>query len=424
MTLRSVEAVRGARVAGGVRRLSRLLTWKRARNYACGLCALYLVLWSTVMLRSAPPLNGNGEPIGGDYIAFYTAGRLLLAGQGATLYDVATVRRVQDGLLDGRIPRFHDAFRNPPFFAGLFAPLALAPLVASALVWTLVSAALLALALRLGLDEAPLLRRRWRGIAVLTCAFPPVFFCLLDGQNSTLSLLLYVLIYRALARGQDLRAGLWAALGLFKPQLFLVFPIILAASRRWRALRACGGVAAALGVVSLIVVGPDGVVAWLRVVVSAENTNAAGNAWRMHSLRTFFDLVTPGLPLAGLGATALVSAALLAVVARLWASQRAAAELPILWATTSLVAVVVDPHIVDYDLTVLVFTGLLVLPGVPALRWPALLLYGLLLVRAQLPLGDLALQLSVPVLLYGAYRLWRVAQLPAGGVRPAPVVAD
>ena len=44
------------------------------------------------------------------------------------MYDHATARRrAADGLLDGRIPGFYDAFRNPPFFALPFVPLAVLP---------------------------------------------------------------------------------------------------------------------------------------------------------------------------------------------------------------------------------------------------------------------------------------------------------
>jgi hypothetical protein len=39
-----------------------------------------------------------------------------------------------------------------------------------------------------------------------------------------------------LVRDQNGAAGAWAALGLFKPQLFFLFPVLFLVSRRWRAL--------------------------------------------------------------------------------------------------------------------------------------------------------------------------------------------
>lgn len=401
--------LRAARLA------SRLLTWRRARTYALGLGVFYVVLWGSVTLRGTPPLNLNGEPIGGDYVAFYAAGRLLLTGQAHALYEPSALKAVQEAALQGRIGGFYDAFRNPPFFALVFAPLALVPLVPSSFAWTILSLGFAASALWLALAELPGLRSRWRGIAIVTFAFPPVFFCLLDGQNSTLSLLLYVLIYRSLARGSERQAGVWAALGLFKPQLFLVFPIVLAASRRWRGLSAYVATAAVLGLVSLALVGSDGIVGWLRILLDFESSNVATNSWRMHSLRTFFDSLIPGSPLLSGTLTGIASLGLLVAIVRLWST--GTMDLPYRWGVTSLLAVVVDPHIVDYDLTVLVLTGLLLGSTVAGLRWLILLVYALLLVRAQLPVGDVALQLSVPVLLYGAGLVWlrtRPSRLSSG----------
>jgi alpha-1,2-mannosyltransferase len=390
------------------RRLGRLLTWKRATRYGAGLCALYLALWLSLTVRSTPPLNGNREPIGGDYIAFYAAGRLLLDGQAAALYDHDTVVAVQAAALEQRVPGFYDAFRNPAFFALVFVPLAPLGLVAGAYVWLGLSLALLAVALRLLLDEVPELRSRWRGLAVLVFAFPPVFFCLIDGQNATLSLLLYVLIYRAFNRGQDGASGVWAALGLFKPQLFFIFPLVFAAAGRWRALGAYCATAALLALVSVALVGPAGIAGWLRILVAPETANAAGNAWRMHAVRTFFDLLVPGQPVLTLALSGLVSAGLAAGVLWLWRRWGADATLlPLLWSLTVLVAVAIDPHIVDYDLTVLTLAAALACPASPALRWWLLGLSVLLLFRAQVPLlGGAAFQITVPLLLVCAYVVW------------------
>src|SRR5438132_10298986 len=107
-----------------VDRLLTLLTWKRARAYALVLLLLYVVAWLDVLVLGSPPLNASGTPLGGDYIAFHTAGRLVLSGRTAELYDHSAVSGVEESLLGGRIPNFYDAYRNPPFFAALFAPLA------------------------------------------------------------------------------------------------------------------------------------------------------------------------------------------------------------------------------------------------------------------------------------------------------------
>ena len=215
----------------------------------------------------------------------------------------------------------------------------------------------------------PELQSRWRGLTILVFAFPPVIIGLLDGQNATLSLLLYVLIYRSLVRGQDRAAGVWAALGLFKPQLFFVFPIIFLASRRWRALATYAATALTLALLSFALVGPEGTLGWLRILLDMETANSAANAWRMHSLKAFFDLLIPGQPPLSLALYALTSAALLAALAWVWSRVPFASQPRHLWALTSIVAVLVDPHLVDYDLAVLIPAAifLAMLVPVPAL---------------------------------------------------------
>ncbi len=248
-------------------RLARLLTWKRARLYALVLAFTYLYAWGLVVFQGRPALSSSDEPIGGDYVAFYAAGRVLLSGDGAHLYDKTTLMRIQEVALQGRIPDFYDAYRNPPFFALVFAPLSVLDLVPSFVVWSVLSLAMFVVALRLLCDVVPGMEGRWRGLTVVAFAFAPVYFGLIDGQNSMLALLLFVVLYRSLLRGEDRLAGVVAALGLFKPQLFFVFPLLFLVSRRWQALGAYVVTALVLALISFAVVGVDGMYGWLRILL-------------------------------------------------------------------------------------------------------------------------------------------------------------
>jgi hypothetical protein len=382
-----------------------LLTLKRARAYAFVLAFTYVFAWCLVVFQGQPPLSSANEPIGGDYVAFYAAGQILRSGDGPHLYDRATVTAVQDVALNGRIPNFYDAFRNPPFLALVFAPLAAFDLLSSLALWSVLSLACLALAVWLLADLVPTLRARRWSLALVVFAFAPLYFGLIDGQNATLSMLLYVLIYRSLVRGEDKAAGVWSALGLFKPQLFFVFPLVFIASRRWRALAAYVVTVAVLAGVSFAVVGRDGLNGWLRILLDVETNNALKNAWRMHSLKAFFDLLLPGQTVASLVFYAATGTGLLVLLWRAWA--RRGNDLALLWILTTLVAVLVNPHLVDYDLTVLVAAGVLAASVMPELRWCIVFMYPLLLFRAQLPLGDSALQMTVPLMLFCALYTWR-----------------
>jgi hypothetical protein len=391
-------------------RVARLLTWKRARNYALVLVALYLVAWVDVVATGNPPLNSAGVPIAGDFIAFQAAGRLIASGQASQLYDHAAVSAVQDDLLGGRIPNFYDAYRNPPFYALVYAPLAPLDLLPAAAIWCVVGLLCLALALRLLLAETPLLRSRWRGLLVLVFAFAPVYFGLIDGENALVSLLLFALIYRSFARGSDVGLGVWSALGLFKPQLFFVFPLIFLATRRWKALAWYAVTAVALFAVSFVLVGPDGMQAWIRILLEPEGGNATANGWRMASAKAFFDSLLPGFAPLSLALYAAVVVVLLVALVRVWT--RPSVSLPVAWLFTCLVVVLVDPHLVDYDLTVLVAAGVVGAAVMPRLAWAIVPLYLVAFLRAEIPLGDLSnLQLTAPLLLACAVWTYRQAAL-------------
>jgi hypothetical protein len=392
-------------------RMARLLTWKRVRNYALILVVLYLVAWIDVVATGNPPLNSAGVPIAGDFIAFEAAGRLVESGHASQLYDHGAISVVQDDLLGGRIPNFYDAYRNPPFFALVYTLLAPLDLLPAAAIWGVVGLLCLALALRLLLAETPLLQSRWRGLLILVLAFAPVYFGLIDGENALVSLLLFALIYRSFARGSDVGLGVWSALGLFKPQLFFVFPLIFVATRRWKALAWYAATAFVLLAVSLALVGVDGMQAWIRILLEPEGGNATANGWRMASAKAFFDSLLPGfapLSLALYAASALV---LLFALVRVWT--RPAVSLPLAWVFTCLVVVLVDPHLVDYDLTVLVAAGVVGAASMPRLAWAIVPLYLVAFLRAQIPLGDASnLQLTAPLLLACAVWTYRRALEP------------
>lgn len=389
-----------------LRRLARLLNWRRARFFALVLIALYVVAWvDVVVLTGDPPLNSGGVPIAGDYIAFHTAGRLVLTGHAAELYSHDAVSRLQVGLLDGRIANFYDAFRNPPFYALVYVPLALLDLLPAFAVWCVLGLACLGLALRLLLAEVLQLREGWRGVLIFAFAFPPLYFGLIDGENALLSLLLFALIYRSLVRQRDVALGVYCALGLFKPQLFFVFPLVLLVTRRWRALAAYAATAVVLAAVSFALVGADGLQAWVRVLLEPEGGNATVNGWRMASAKAFFDALLPSLASLSLALYVVVTVALLAAMAFIWS--RRSVNLPTAWLFTCLVAVLVDPHLVDYDLTVLITAAVAAAPLVSRQRWAALLLYVLSLLRAGLPVGELSVQLTPLLLVITAVWVFR-----------------
>ena len=314
--------------------------------------------WVYELRHGSPPLNGDNVPIGGDYIAFHTAGRLLLNGRGAELYDRAAVVAVQDGLLDGRVPGFYDAFRNPPFAALPFVPLASLDLLPGFVVWSVVSLACLGLAAvaapaRGAVAEAALARPADPGVRVRAGLLRPHR----RRERDHLAAAVRADLPRAGPRPGRRWPAFWAALGLFKPQLFFVFPLVLIARRSWRPLLLYGLIA--LGLAGRVAGAGrrrrharPGCASWSSPK-RATRWPTPG-AWRRSSRSSTRCLASA--PDVALGSVRWPSSALLlGALYALW-SRRPTSICPV-WIFTSLVAVLVDPHLVDYDLTVLVPAG-------------------------------------------------------------------
>ena len=98
---------------------------------------------------------------------------------------------------------------------------------------------------------------------VLVCfAAQPVLELLGSGQDSAFSLLVWVAGTRLILARRDVLAGFVFALGLCKPQLFVLVPVVLLLQRRYRSLAAWSSAAAVLALVSAlrVVRGGAGVV--------------------------------------------------------------------------------------------------------------------------------------------------------------------
>ena len=255
-------------------------------------------------VAAALPLGLPGL-LGGDFLAYDTAGAIVDSGEVGRLYDLDLQRQVQAGIeVAAGTPaadRITLAFDNPPPAALLFAPLAALPPALAFLLWTLLNlGCLLAVCL-------PALRREGmpppaRAELPPNClVFWPVFLWLFSRQMIGPVLLLYALAVRCLERGAEGRAG--AALALLaavKPQYALVLLLIVLVRWRRRALASALGAGAALGLLSLALVGLGGVGAYLaelaRLGAFAGDRAYLIDPAAMINWRALLLALAPGLP--------------------------------------------------------------------------------------------------------------------------------
>ncbi len=360
-------AARGRELA---QRADALLTPRRLRLYAAAFATVTLLVYVAAGLAGHAPFDVFGHPLFPDFSAQATAGRIALAGNMTRLYDTAHQHAVQQALL-GAPPHDPNLFMSPPFVAYLWAPFAALPYLAGAGAWTVVSLALLVVSLHLLWPRLPRLHQGGFALALLlVCSSQPVAELLLDGQDAALALFLIVVALRLLLAGRDTAAGALLGLGVFKPQLFLLMPVLLLCLGRRRAAAAWVLTAAALTALSLTLVGPAGVRAYLAILSSPAYHQAlqASLGAKMQSATA---LLRPFVPAR---ATLYVSAGAMALGALLvaWAARRYARPargertFTLLYAFTLLVTGLVSPHFFIYDCAILLPAALLLLNEAPS----------------------------------------------------------
>ena len=256
-------------------------TTVRLRWYPRAIAVAAAVGFAIVVARGSGASGAAAGVIGGDYLAFYTAGRILGAGDVGDLYDFERQWREQAPLLGDKAKAGFLPFVYPPFVAVPFVPLAHLPYRAAYVVYTLLmAAAVIAGAMRLR-AVLPALDRSGGWAVVAVFSFCPLAISVAGGQNTPLAFLCAASALAALVERRDVRAGLWLGAWLFKPHFALPLIALTLVGRRFRALGGVAVVAAAYYVVALAIAGAAWPSWWWRTIarefVASEVSRNAGN---------------------------------------------------------------------------------------------------------------------------------------------------
>ena len=340
---------------------------RRILLYALALCLMTLVPYAVAITadvaRGQFPVGESGAPIGGDLPSHLLGGRLLLQGDLHRLYDLEYQRQFWQEWLPGAD---FNPYVSPPFMAAFYAPLAAMPYGLALTIWSAFTIALIVVALCLLWPLIPNLHQFGRR-TILGHLFvaPPALYVLLGGQDSALSLCLLAGGLRLLLAGRSVAAGALLGLGVFKPQLIAVVPILLLAQRRWRALGAWTAVAGTLTAVSMAMVGWEGVHDYAALPGSDFYRQAVveGKGWEMQSVVAMARIALP--PVFDVAVTPLaVAIGLVAFwfLIRAGASVRLQPEaLPWAFGVALLAVPLMSPHLFIYDCLVLAIPVLVLL---------------------------------------------------------------
>jgi hypothetical protein len=344
-----------------------ILTPRRIVHYSVMIVIVFHLGFIASMVAGEFPFDAFGQPFAVDFTAKVTGGRLALDGELARLYQIDVQKEVQQQLLDERDPSFLNLFIAPAAVSWLYAPFAAIPYFPAALLWIAASLGFFVGALRVLWPLIPGLHAvGFRRVMLVAFSALPVIECLQTGQDSLLSLLMIALAIRWLLEGNELAAGTVIGLGMYKPQLFILFPFVLLAQRRWRALIAFGATASALAGISLALTGLSGIGQYARLLRSDEYVLgiAQAGAWHMISLPAVVRSVIPveARPFVE-GAFLACGAAVTYVLSRRSNRKSTASQqrdMRVL-ASTILITALSIPHIFTYDGAILLVPALVLL---------------------------------------------------------------
>lgn len=291
-----------------------------------------------------------------DFVSFWAAGRMLLEGAGAAIYDIEAHRAVERSAAGamGLMP-----FPYPPPFALIVIPLGGLPYGMAFTAWVAVTLALYLLASRAWMP--------W----LLALAQPSVLINGFVGQAAFLTSALFMAGIRLVAT-RPLLGGALLGMLVIKPQLGLLFPLALAAGRHWRAFAAAALTATMLAIAPLPLVGLDGYAAFVALASTFAGYVGAGR-WPWQELASVYAFLSYfAVPRAiAIAAHLAVAAGAAALVWRAWRDDR-----PGKVATLAAATVLIPPYLLTYDGLILALPVAYLLVDARRAQW-AIAVWGL-----------------------------------------------
>jgi alpha-1,2-mannosyltransferase len=289
-----------------------------------------------------------GQLRGADFVQFYTLGYLASAHRVDAMYDMMALHDAQVAVVPESKPFLYPAV-YPPQIPVLFAPFARWSYRSALVVWSLVTVVGYVLILWSAWRPVSAMLPDRSTLVVAAAAFPPFWMLVMYGQVTILIVAAFWAGWMALERGHRLLAG--AAFGLLalKPQFGIPLAVVVLSRREWAMLwGAVASVAVQCAVVwvSLGVEAFRGFASTLALTFSNVDLLESKPIYS-HSLRSLTRLLpnSIGIPL-WIAAGAIV----LWYTARVW---RTDAPIRIRVGIVILASLLVNPHAIVYDATVL-----------------------------------------------------------------------
>jgi hypothetical protein len=360
------------------------------------------VSWSDI------PRDGTSLVVGRDFLNFWMFGRAAPMPDPSRFYDIAEYNRALEVLLGPGYPGQNWSY--PPSIMFVAAPFGRFGYLAALLIWTMLGGALFFAVARHRVADNRLL-------AALVLS-PAALLCVISGQSSLISAAMLVTIFFWLDR-RPIAAGVLIGLLTLKPQLGILFPVMLIASGRWRVFASAAMTTLALAAATAFVFVPQ---VWIDFATKglAANNLVLADPERIATPfypTIYMNLRGIDLPYSAAMAVQLCVSALAAAAAAWAFRMRREADPLLLMALFLACSVCAVPYLLSYDTLGLSFAALLLL-GAGSLdasgRRLVQLVYWLPLL--QIGLGNL--HIPGPALIAPAFAAYAVMRL-----RTSPVAA-
>ena len=326
--------------------------WKMTSRKAgihAALTATVLWAFALVVAFSGTSYRSFAGPLkGGDFVHFYTIGYLARTGAGPTIYDPAALHQAQARLVPESADLFYPAV-YPPQTALIFAPLSVWSYGTAALAWTCLTIVGYILVVWCAWRPVRATLPSPAFVIAVAAAFPPFWQLVLHGQTTIVVLAAFCLGWLALEKGRPFLAGLAFGLLGVKPQFAIPLAVIALLGRHWMMMSGALVSLTIQGLGAWAILGSSAFEGFAHMlqVVSTHADYLEPKPYQSHSLRAFMRILPE---LWRFPAWVAASSVVLWYTARVWT---AAASLRARLSIVILAAVLVNPHLVVYDVTLL-----------------------------------------------------------------------
>jgi hypothetical protein len=238
----------------------RIVAWSAILAVLEAALLIGIALWQHGAFGPAPARSS-------DFLSFYAAGKLVLAGTPTLVYDQAAHFMAEQAIKGADIP--YQFFFYPPVYLPFCAVLAILPYYPAFILFQVVPLIPFMLIAR-SILKTP-------GLAWLVplLAFPAIFWTIGLGQNAFLTAALFGGFSLLLDR-KPFSAGMLLGLICYKPHFGILAPIALIAGNRWRAFTAAALTIAALVALSVALFGTRTWFAYIGATLDAKAVFGSG----------------------------------------------------------------------------------------------------------------------------------------------------